>query len=125
MTVTLLLAFAQAAHGLNLDPIWADKLASVTFLGAFDPPYSPAQVIASVQEYSPDKAPASTILGAYRAWVAGWSQFSHRSLSLLSALVPGIRGRSISFCSRCVRQAYRAFRGAGPVYEQLRSSLIS
>ncbi len=87
MTIILLLAFAQGAHGLNLDPIWADELASVTFMGAFDPPYSPAQVIEAVQEYSPDQAPLYFILGAYWSQVAGWSQFSLRSLSLLCAVL--------------------------------------
>ncbi len=87
MTIILLLAFAQGAHGLNLDPIWADELASVTFMGAFDPPYSPTQVLESVQEYSPDQAPLYFILGAYWAQVAGWSQFSLRSLSLLCAVL--------------------------------------
>ncbi len=87
MTIILLLAFAQGAHGLNLDPIWADELASVTFMGAFDPPYSPTQVIESVQEYSPDQAPLYFVLGAYWAQVAGWSQFALRSLSLLWAVV--------------------------------------
>lgn len=87
MTIILLLAFAQGAHGLNLDPIWADELASVTFMGAFDPPYSPTQVIESVQEYSPDQVPLYFILGAYWAQVAGWSQFALRSLSLLWAVV--------------------------------------
>ncbi|MCY4071335.1 MAG: glycosyltransferase family 39 protein [Chloroflexi bacterium] len=87
MTIILLLAFAGGAHGLNLDPIWADELASVTFMGAFDPPYSPTQVIESIQEYSPDQAPLYFILGAYWAQVVGWSQFSLRSLSLLWAVV--------------------------------------
>jgi len=87
MTIILLLAFAQGAHGLNLDPIWADELASVTFMGAFDPPYSPTQVIESVQEYSPDQAPLYFILGAYWAQVAGWSQFALRSPSLLWAVI--------------------------------------
>jgi len=87
MTIILLLAFAGGAHGLDLDPIWADELASVTFMGAFNPPYSPTQVIESVQEYSPDQAPLYFILGAYWAQVAGWSQFSLRSLSLLWAVV--------------------------------------
>ncbi len=87
MTIILLLAFAQGAHGLNLDPIWADELASVTFMGAFDPPYSPTQVIDSVQEYSPDQAPLYFILGAYWAQVVGWSQYALRSLSLLWAVI--------------------------------------
>ena len=83
ITIVLLLAFAQGGHGLNLDPIWADELASITFMGAFDPPYSPTQVIASVQKFSPDQAPLYFILGAYWAQVVGWSQFAIRSLSLL------------------------------------------
>ena len=83
ITIVLLLAFAQGAYGLNLDPIWADELASITFMGAFDPPYSPTQVITSVQKFSPDQAPLYFVLGAYWAQVVGWSQFAIRSLSLL------------------------------------------
>ncbi len=83
ITILLLLAFAQGAHGLNLDPIWADELASITFMGAFDPPFSPTQVLTSVQKYSPDQAPLYFILGAYWAQMVGWSQFAIRSLSLL------------------------------------------
>ena len=30
MVLIILLAFALGAHGLNLDPIWADETASVT-----------------------------------------------------------------------------------------------
>ena len=40
MTLILLLASAIGANGLNADVIWGDELASVEYMGAFDPPYS-------------------------------------------------------------------------------------
>ena len=85
MVLIILLAFALGAHGLNLDPIWADELASVTFMGAFNPPYSPQQVIQSIRQYSPDQAPLYFVVGAAWAQVTGWSQFSLRLMSLLFA----------------------------------------
>ncbi len=84
MTVILLLAFALGAHGLNLDPIWADELSSVTSLGAFNPPYGPAQVVSSVHQHSPDHVPLYFIIGAYWARLVGWSQFALRAFSLLA-----------------------------------------
>ena len=85
MVLIILLAFALGAHGLNLDPIWADELSSVTHFGAFNPPYSPQQVIGSIQLYSPDHAPLYFVAGSVWAQVAGWSQFSLRLMSLLFA----------------------------------------
>ena len=84
MTVILMLAFALGAHGLNLDPIWADELASITFFGAFDPPYNPSQVIESLRTFSPDQAPLYFVLGAQWARIAGWSQFALRAPSLFA-----------------------------------------
>ena len=85
MVLIILLAFALGAHGLNLDPIWADELSSVTHFGAFNPPYSPEQVLRSIQQYSPDHAPLYFVVGSVWAQVAGWSQFSLRLMSLLFA----------------------------------------
>ena len=85
IVLIILLAFALGAHGLNLDPIWADELSSVTHFGAFNPPYSPQQVIGSIQLYSPVHAPLYFVAGSVWAQVAGWSQFSLRLMSLLFA----------------------------------------
>ncbi len=85
MVLIILLAFALGAHGLNLDPIWADELSSVTHFGAFDPPYSPEQVLRSIRQYSPDHVPLYFVVGSVWAQVAGWSQFSLRLMSLLFA----------------------------------------
>ena len=84
ITIILLLAFALGrARAESRTRIWADELASITFMGAFDPPFSPTQVLTSVQKFSPDQAPLYFILGAYWAQMVGWSQFAIRSLSLL------------------------------------------
>ena len=83
ITGVLLLAFALGARGLNIDPIWADELSSVTHFGAFNPPYSPGQVLASLQSYSPDQAPLYFILGALWSRISGFSQFALRLPSAL------------------------------------------
>ena len=87
MAATLLLAFALGASGLNVDPIWADELASLTIMGAFDPPYDLGQVLASLRQFSPDQAPLYYVLGAFWARMTGWSQVTLRALSLLSGLL--------------------------------------
>ena len=84
MMAILLLAFALGAGGLNLDPIWADELASVTFMGAFDPPYDPARTVASLLEYSPDQGPLYFVLGAWWARLVGFSHYALRVFSLLT-----------------------------------------
>ncbi len=87
MTLVLLLAFALGANGLNADVIWIDELASVTFMGAFNPPYSPAQLIDSLMTHSQDQVPLFFLLGAGWAQLAGWSQFSMRLISLFSGVL--------------------------------------
>ena len=83
MTMILLLAFALGADGLNADVIWLDELYSITILGAFDLPQSPAQIIDLMVKYNLwDHVPLYFILGAGWASVTGWSQFSLRLLSL-------------------------------------------
>ena len=82
MVLVLLLAFALGADGLNADVIWIDELYSVSNMGAFNPPYSPAQIIDSLMAHSPDHVPLFYLLGAGWAQLAGWSQFSMRLVSL-------------------------------------------
>ena len=85
MLPILLLGFALGAHGLNIDPIWADELFSVTHFGAFNPPFSPVQIVASLQHFSPEQAPLYYILGALWSQVSGFSQFALRLPSALFA----------------------------------------
>ena len=87
MTLVLLLAFALGANGLNADVIWIDELASVTFMGAFNPPYSPAQIIDSLMTHGPDHVPLFFLLGAGWAHLAGWTQFALRLISLFSGVL--------------------------------------
>ena len=87
MMLVLLLAFALGANGLNADVIWIDELASVIFMGVFDPPYSPAQIIESISKYARDHVPLYYFLGAGWAQLAGWSQFSMRLISLFSGVL--------------------------------------
>ena len=87
VTVVLLLAFALGANGLNRDIIWADELYSISNMGGFDPPYSPAQIIDSLVTYSPDQVPLYYLLGAGWASVTGWSQVSLRYFALLAGIL--------------------------------------
>ena len=81
MTVILLLAFALGANGLNADVIWADELSSVTHMGAFNPPYTPMQVMESIFKRARDHVSLYYLLGAGWAQIAGWSQFALRLMS--------------------------------------------
>ena len=87
MTLVLLLAFAFGANGLNTDPIWTDELFSVANIGGFDPPYSPAQIIASITKHSQDHVPIFYLLGAVWAQLAGWSQYALRLFSVLAGML--------------------------------------
>ena len=87
MIVVLLLSFGLAAPGLNALPIWTDELYSVSNMGAFDGPYSPAQIIQSVSGHFPDHVPLFFLLGAGWAHLVGWSQFALRLFSVLSGVL--------------------------------------
>ena len=83
MTIVLFLAFAFGAYGLNIDNIWGDEIWSLAFMGAFDPPYSPAQIVATIQELAPDHVPLFYIISAGWGQLVGWSPVVLRYLSLL------------------------------------------
>ena len=87
MTLVLLLAFGLGTQGLNVHPIWTDELYSVTNMGGFDPPYSPAQVVQSVADNFPDHVPLFFLLGAGWAQLAGWTQFALRLFSVLAGML--------------------------------------
>ena len=87
MVAVLLLAFAFGAHGLNAHPIWTDELYAISNMGGFDPPYSPAQIIDSIAEYSPDHVPFFFLLGAGWAQLVGWSQYALRLFSALTGVL--------------------------------------
>ena len=87
MTLVLLLAFGLSAQGLNARPIWTDELYSVSNMGAFDEPYSPAQIVQSVAGHFPDHVPLFFLLGAGWAHLVGWTQFALRLFSVLSGVL--------------------------------------
>ena len=87
MIVILLLSFGLSASGLNARPIWTDELYSVSNMGAFDGPYSPAQIVQSVAGHFPDHVPLFFLLGAGWAQLVGWSQFALRLFSVLSGIL--------------------------------------
>ena len=83
----LLLAFAAGATGLNADPIWTDELYSLSNIGAFDPPFSPGQIIASLAEHSPQHGPLYFLLAGGWAQLTGWTQFALRTLSTFAGVM--------------------------------------
>jgi len=83
MTLVMLFAFALGAKGLNADIVWLDEMFSLGNMGAFDPPYSPQDVVNSLRTYSPDHVPLYFVLGSQWAQLVGWTQLPVRYLSLL------------------------------------------
>lgn len=84
LILILLVGFALGAAQLNADAIWTDELYSLANIGAFDPPYSPAQIIDSLVRYSPQHTPLFYFISASWASLAGWSQLSMRLVSLFA-----------------------------------------
>lgn len=87
MVCILIMTFTFGANGLNTDVIWADELTSLGHMGAFDPPYSPAQILESIAEKSSQHMPLFFLMDALWANVAGWSQVAMRMISLLSGVL--------------------------------------
>ena len=83
MTLVILAAFAFGAKGLNADIVWLDEMFSLGNMGAFNPPYSPPDVVNSLRNYSPDHVPLYFVLGSQWAQLVGWTQLPVRYLSLL------------------------------------------
>ena len=83
MTLILLVAFAFGAMSLNSDIVWLDEMFSLGNMGAFNPPYSPQDVVNSLRTYSPDHVPLYFVLGSQWAQLVGWTQLPVRYLSLL------------------------------------------
>ena len=100
LTFILLLAFAFGAFGLNGDLVWADELSSLKNFGAFDPPYSPADVIDSMRIYGPFDVPLFFVTGAVWGQLAGWSAFALRLLPLWAGVL------AIAWLYRFVAEAF-------------------
>ena len=79
-TVILLLAFGLGANGLNADVLWLDEMYSVSDMGVFNQPYSPAQIIDSIRS-SNNHVPFFFLLAAGWAHLVGWTQFALRLMS--------------------------------------------
>ncbi|MCY3799049.1 MAG: glycosyltransferase family 39 protein [Chloroflexi bacterium] len=87
ITLALLLGFAAGAAGLNKDIVWWDELYGLGDMGAFDPPYSPLQVVESVRGSFQDQVPLYMVLASQWAQKVGWSQAPVRYFSLLAGLL--------------------------------------
>ena len=87
MMFILLLAFGLGVRGLNADIIWSDELFSLAFMGAFDPPYSPAQIIATLQVHAPDHVPLYYFFGSIWGQITDWHQLAMRFISLVAGVL--------------------------------------
>jgi hypothetical protein len=87
VALALLLGFAAGAAGLNKDIVWWDELYSLGNMGAFDPPYSPLQVVETVSRKSPDQVPLYMILASQWSQRVGWAQVPVRYFSLLAGIL--------------------------------------
>ena len=83
MVIILLVGFALGAAQLNADILWVDEMASVSAMGAEDPPQDIASIIESLVAHDPYSVPLYFVIGAGWANVVGWSQVPLRYLSLL------------------------------------------
>lgn len=87
MLPVLMLAMTLGAAGLNADIVWMDEMFSLGNMGAFDDFFSPAEVLSSLAQESPDHVPLYFVLGSQWARLVGWSQVAIRYLSLLFGLL--------------------------------------
>lgn len=87
MLPVLMLAMMLGAAGLNADIVWMDEMFSLGNMGAFDDFFSPAEVLSSLAQESPDHVPLYFVLGSQWARLVGWSQVAVRYLSLLFGLL--------------------------------------
>ncbi|MCY3833763.1 MAG: glycosyltransferase family 39 protein [Chloroflexi bacterium] len=87
MLPVLLLAMTLGAAGLNADIVWMDEMFSLGNMGAFDDFFSPAEVLSSLAQESPDHVPLYFVLGSQWARLVGWSQVAIRYLSLLFGML--------------------------------------
>ena len=83
----LIMAFALGLQGASLDVFWVDEIYSISNMGAYNPPYSPAQIVESLLLHSPEQTPFFYLLGAAWAWFAGWSPVALRLLSTVFGVV--------------------------------------
>ena len=84
MLPALLLGFALGAAQLNVDILWVDEMATVSAIGAQNPPYTLAQIVQGPLAASDTShSPFYYALLAGWARMVGWSQVALRYLSLL------------------------------------------
>ena len=100
MTPVLLLGFALGAAQLNVDILWVDEMATVSAIGAENPPFTVAQIIEGpVAASDTSHSPLYYVILAGWARLVGWSQVALRYLSLLFGVL------SIAFMYRFVVEA--------------------
>ena len=100
MLPVLLAGFALGAAQLNVDILWVDEMATVSAIGAEDPPFTLTQIVQGPLAASDTShSPLYYVLLAGWAQLVGWSQVALRYLSLLFGVL------SITFMYRFVAEA--------------------
>ena len=100
MLPVLLFGFALGAAQLNADILWVDEMATVSAIGAENPPYTVAQIMAAPLAASDTShSPIYYLSLAGWAQLVGWTQVALRYLSLLFGAL------SIAFMYRFVAEA--------------------
>lgn len=100
MAPVLLLGFALGAAQLNVDILWVDEMATVSAIGAENPPFTVAQILAAPLTASDTShSPLYYVILAGWARLVGWTQVALRYLSLLFGAL------SIAFMYRFVVDA--------------------
>ena len=101
MLPVLLLGFALGAAQLNVDLLWVDEMATVSAIGAENPPAGIAQIIETPLSAS-DTSHSPLYYMVLAGWsrLVGWSQVSLRYMSLLFGIL------SIAYTYRFTADAF-------------------
>ncbi len=86
VAVLLFAGYFGMTH-IDAPTILIDELLSFGNMGGFNPPYSPAQIVQTLNHHSPDHVPVWYVLAAGLAHFTGWSQAALRATSVLTSLL--------------------------------------
>ena len=92
MLPVLLLVTLLAAQGLNADVIWYDELTSIGHAGGLTGPFSPLDVLHSINTHSPKHGPLFFELLAGWGALVGWHHAVLRCLTALFWRIDGCLG---------------------------------
>ena len=106
VALLLFAGFFGMVH-INAPHVLIDEVLSFGNIGGFEPPFSPAQVIETLNHHSPDHVPLWYIFASLAARVTGWSQAAMRAVSVLTSLL------MFAFVYRFAAEAHQSGNGFG------------